>query len=92
MNEKKYTIQALRELAMIFLVMIERDKKVRNKLLIKVLQIEIRKLVLSQMKDFSPFSLFTSLSKDDDCGYLSPRILSRYLNRELGIQTDKEEV
>lgn len=43
------------------------------------------------MKSFSPFNLFKSLSKDDALGYISARILSRYMNRELGITTDREE-
>jgi hypothetical protein len=35
---------------------------------------------------------FKSLFKDYDLGYISAKILSsRYLNRELGITTDKEE-
>ena len=88
---RSHTLKALRELAMIFLVMIERDKKVKPYRLRLLIQIEIRKLVLAQIKGFSPFDLFKSLSKDDDLGYLSPKILARYLNKELGVTTDKEE-
>ncbi len=64
---------------MIFLVMIEREKK-----------IEIRKQVLISIKSFNPYDLFKRLSSQDDLGYISPKILCRYL-KQLGFQTNKKE-
>lgn len=45
------TVHALKELSMIFLVIVDREKK-----------IEIRKEVLISIKAFNPYQLFTRLS------------------------------
>lgn len=68
MEKTKKTIQALRDLATIFLMMIERDKK-----------IEIRKNVLAEMPEFNAYLTFKRLSEEDELGYWTPEALLAYL-------------
>ena len=62
------TVEALKDLAKIFLIMMERDKK-----------IEIRKAVLALMPEFNPWKTFTRLSTGDKLGYLSSATLYQFL-------------
>ena len=60
MTQRQLTIQALKELSMIFLVMVEREKKVRDSL--NIIQIDIRKEVLLGIKGFNPYDLYKTIS------------------------------
>lgn len=55
----------MKDIAAIFFVMAERDKKVSIQHLMKLGQIEIRKQVLADMKGFNPWLLYRMLSTDD---------------------------
>ena len=82
MEKTKKTLQALRDLATIFVMMIERDKK-----------IEIRKKVLAEMPEFNAYLCFKRLSEHDPLGYWTPEAIHAFVKKNTGyIVTSLPEV
>ena len=79
-SSKVSTLQILKDLAAIFFIMAERDKK-----------IEIRKQVLADMHEFNPWLFFKMFSLNDPLGYLSSSTLYAYLKSH-DIETTIDEV
>ena len=79
-NVIERTITALKDLAKIFLIMLERDRKV-----------EIRKTVLAMMPDFNAWNTFKRLSLNDKMGYLSTPTLYQFLKYN-DMETNIDEI